>query len=75
MTLLGAAVAGIHTMTDEHFGISVVEFMAAGAIPIGRHCDHLSLNPQVLRSIQFVNFFPLLISPQFSWSKNGHCGE
>lgn len=34
--LLGGAVAGIHSMTDEHFGISVVEYMAAGAIPIGR---------------------------------------
>nr|POE86362.1 isoform 2 of gdp-man:man(3)glcnac(2)-pp-dol alpha-1,2-mannosyltransferase [Quercus suber] len=32
--LLGGAVAGIHSMTDEHFGISVVEYMAAGAIPI-----------------------------------------
>lgn len=32
------AVAGIHSMTDEHFGISVVEYMAAGAIPIGG-CD------------------------------------
>lgn len=37
--LLGAAIAGIHTMTDEHFGISVVEFMAAGAVPIGKHCE------------------------------------
>lgn len=35
MKLLGGAVAGIHTMIDEHFGISVVEYMAAGAIPIG----------------------------------------
>lgn len=32
---LASAVAGIHSMTDEHFGISVVEYMAAGAIPIG----------------------------------------
>lgn len=28
--LLGNAVAGLHTMVDEHFGISVVEYMAAG---------------------------------------------
>ncbi|CAO2838368.1 unnamed protein product [Amaranthus hypochondriacus] len=41
--LLGAAVAGIHTMTDEHFGISVVEFMAAGAIPIA----HNSAGPKM----------------------------
>ncbi|KAK3258326.1 hypothetical protein CYMTET_32626 [Cymbomonas tetramitiformis] len=32
--LLGGAVAGLHTMLDEHFGISVVEYMAAGAVPI-----------------------------------------
>ena len=29
--LLGDAVGGLHTMLDEHFGISVVEYMAAGA--------------------------------------------
>lgn len=29
--LLGGAVGGLHTMLDEHFGISVVEYMAAGA--------------------------------------------
>lgn len=27
---LGGAVGGLHTMLDEHFGISVVEYMAAG---------------------------------------------
>ena len=33
-SLLGGAVGGLHTMLDEHFGISVVEYMAAGVIPI-----------------------------------------
>ena len=30
--LLGEAVGGLHTMLDEHFGISCVEYMAAGAL-------------------------------------------
>lgn len=34
--LLGGASAGLHTMLDEHFGIVVVEYMAAGAVPIGK---------------------------------------
>lgn len=29
-SLLAGAVAGLHTMLDEHFGISIVEYMAAG---------------------------------------------
>eukprot|EP00899_Mesostigma_viride_P004620 jgi/Mesvir1/14159/Mv09628-RA.1 len=32
--LLGGATAGLHTMRDEHFGIGIVEYMAAGVIPI-----------------------------------------
>ncbi|KAJ7145790.1 glycosyltransferase family 4 protein [Mycena epipterygia] len=31
---LGRASVGLNTMVDEHFGINVVEFMAAGVIPI-----------------------------------------
>ncbi|KAK8847360.1 hypothetical protein IAR55_005217 [Kwoniella newhampshirensis] len=31
---LGQASVGLNTMMDEHFGINVVEFMAAGLIPI-----------------------------------------
>ncbi|PNG99008.1 GDP-Man:Man(3)GlcNAc(2)-PP-Dol alpha-1,2-mannosyltransferase, partial [Tetrabaena socialis] len=35
--LLGGAVGGLHTMVDEHFGISVVEYMAAGVVPIAHN--------------------------------------
>ncbi|XP_078436209.1 UDP-Glycosyltransferase superfamily protein [Wolffia australiana] len=41
--LLGTAVAGLHSMVDEHFGISIVEYMAAGAIPIA----HNSAGPKM----------------------------
>lgn len=41
--LLGGAIAGLHSMTDEHFGIVVVEYMAAGAIPIA----HNSAGPRM----------------------------
>ncbi|KAL0031056.1 hypothetical protein WJX77_001677 [Trebouxia sp. C0004] len=33
-SLLAGAVGGLHTMLDEHFGISIVEYMAAGVVPI-----------------------------------------
>ncbi|KAI8449683.1 family 4 glycosyltransferase [Phakopsora pachyrhizi] len=32
--LLKSSLVGISTMVDEHFGISIVEFMAAGLIPL-----------------------------------------
>ncbi|KAF3333914.1 GDP-Man:Man(3)GlcNAc(2)-PP-Dol alpha-1,2-mannosyltransferase [Carex littledalei] len=41
--LLGGAIAGLHSMVDEHFGISIVEYMAAGAIPIA----HNSAGPRM----------------------------
>jgi len=34
---LKEAVGGLHTMLDEHFGISVVEYMAAGVVPIAHN--------------------------------------
>lgn len=40
-SLLAGAVGGLHTMLDEHFGISIVEYMAAGKAsdsPFFLHC-------------------------------------
>lgn len=40
-SLLAGAVGGLHTMLDEHFGISIVEYMAAGKAsdsPLSLHC-------------------------------------
>lgn len=42
-TLLSQAIVGLHTMSEEHFGINVVEFMAAGAVPLA----HDSGGPQM----------------------------
>lgn len=35
--VLNQATIGLHTMCEEHFGINVVEFMAAGAIPLAHN--------------------------------------
>lgn len=43
LTHLLKSTIGIHTMTDEHFGIGIVEFMAAGVIPLA----HNSGGPQL----------------------------
>eukprot|EP00472_Partenskyella_glossopodia_P011773 CAMPEP_0197538620 /NCGR_PEP_ID=MMETSP1318-20131121/60169_1 /TAXON_ID=552666 /ORGANISM="Partenskyella glossopodia, Strain RCC365" /LENGTH=462 /DNA_ID=CAMNT_0043097091 /DNA_START=29 /DNA_END=1417 /DNA_ORIENTATION=- len=40
---LARASLGLHTMRDEHFGICVVEFMAAGVIPVA----HDSAGPKL----------------------------
>lgn len=42
---LGGAAAGLHTMTDEHFGIGVVEYMAAGCVPVAHDSGALSPAP------------------------------
>ncbi|URE42320.1 Glycosyl transferases group 1 [Musa troglodytarum] len=43
LQLLCGAVSGLHSMIDEHFGISVVEYMASAVIPIGPKMD-IALN-------------------------------
>eukprot|EP00298_Acanthocystis_sp_HF-20_P002103 c12561_g1_i2.p1 GENE.c12561_g1_i2~~c12561_g1_i2.p1 ORF type:complete len:482 (+),score=157.99 c12561_g1_i2:26-1471(+) len=40
---LQSATVGIHTMWNEHFGIGIVEFMAAGVIPVA----HNSAGPKL----------------------------
>ena len=35
--LLQHSIVGLHAMTDEHFGICIVEYMAFGAIPIAHN--------------------------------------
>lgn len=40
---MSQALIGIHTMKDEHFGISVVDMMAAGLITIA----HDSAGPRL----------------------------
>ena len=34
--LLSSALGGLHAMVDEHFGICIVEYMAAGVIPLAQ---------------------------------------
>lgn len=50
-SLLGGAVGGLHTMLDEHFGISIVEYMAAG-----KALFHLGLCSHYSKDSFRVNF-------------------
>merc|ERR1712176_270814 len=34
---LSKAIVGIHTMVDEHFGIGIVEYMAAGVVAVANN--------------------------------------
>lgn len=66
---LAGACGGLHTMLDEHFGISVVEYMAAGSTPSPpplnvAKIEHLSF---LALSFTFLSFpcpvFPSLPCP------------
>jgi alpha-1,2-mannosyltransferase len=42
--LLSAARVGLHTMRDEHFGISIVELQAAGVVPVAHRSGGVALD-------------------------------
>ncbi|GAQ82192.1 UDP-Glycosyltransferase superfamilly protein [Klebsormidium nitens] len=70
--LLGGASAGLHTMLDEHFGIVVVEYMAAGAVPIahrsgGPQADIVVPVPQVGLLAETVDEFAEAIHTVLKW--------
>jgi len=37
LALLSRATIGLHTMTEEHFGIDIVEFMGSGLVPVAHN--------------------------------------
>jgi hypothetical protein len=42
---------GIHTMWNEHFGIGIVEMMAAGLITIAHRSSFVAFLPHILRGV------------------------
>ncbi len=56
--ILSKALIGIHTMKDEHFGIGVVEFMAAGFNLSIVYCRHSQIADACI---------------QLCWTKDGYC--
>ena len=40
----GGAIAGVHSMTDEHFGTSIMEYIAAGAVAIAHNSGGPKIN-------------------------------
>lgn len=41
---LGRCAVGLHTMMDEHFGIVMLEYMAAGCIPLGHRSGGVQMD-------------------------------
>jgi glycosyltransferase involved in cell wall biosynthesis len=66
---LSRASVGVNTMIDEHFGINVVEFMAAGAIPVA----HASAGPflDIVVAMDGQPTGELLVSAAFVKSNDG----
>lgn len=70
ITFLGKAKAYLHTMPYEHFGISIVEAMAAGLAPIAPNCGGPSeFLPKNLLYTNLEDAATKVVKAVHSWSK------
>ena len=52
--LLSVGLCGLHTMLDEHFGIVVVEYLAAGCVPLAHNSGGVAVDILPSRDIGFL---------------------
>lgn len=73
LRLLATSHVGLHAMRDEHFGIAVVEAMAAGLVPIAHNSAGQSFSQCDHRARSSPNLLTRAPTPLFR-ACPGHCG-